>query len=494
MIKILKYLFCITLIPGALGITYAQEVYISPNTVDENGFGYVKVIGQDESGYYLLLSNLTLNSESDRMGFRSRKYKMARYDLKLNKKWSKAIEEPDDDGIVDGVTFFNNQVYIITSSYNRGEKKVNYSATAIDSTGKLSAVPGNIASFTDVTGDYEKGRLVVSLNRQLLCIAMREFTSDTSQTLYTAVLNGDMKAISVKSVTVNFPEKKFAFEGYALSVKGDLAVLGFHSEKVKTFSSKRKIEFYLYASEAGAANFKEYKIPSEKNISELGITFDNFNNHVVLAGFYYDRESQSGSGILYATLDMNRNDSLQINTRIIDSQKNVRLRNMASGSGIVDYPIEKIVVRNDGGALLVAEEAYTTEYSYYDYFSQSFTQRTEYHFENVVIISVNSDGSVDWSAVVEKDQVSLDDNGVFSSFCSLLNSDQLVILYNDDISRHNSIMPASIDNKGKLARVNAIAKLDNYLMLPRSGKQVSENEILIPVFRKRDLFLARLTF
>ncbi|MBK9319974.1 MAG: hypothetical protein IPM91_15035 [Bacteroidetes bacterium] len=41
----------------------AQSIQISPENIDDNGLDYAKVIGQDESGIYLLMSNLSLESD-----------------------------------------------------------------------------------------------------------------------------------------------------------------------------------------------------------------------------------------------------------------------------------------------------------------------------------------------------------------------------------------------------------------------------------------------
>ena len=93
-----------------------------------------------------------------------------------------------------------------------------------------------------------------------------------------------------------------------------------------------------------------------------------------------------------------------------------------------------------------------------------------------------------------KDQVSMDDEGVFSSFCSLLNSEELIILYNDDISKRNRVIPATISNTGVLTTGKAIASTEGFMLLPRSAKQVSEDEILIPAFRRKELLLLLVAF
>jgi hypothetical protein len=476
---------------------FAQQVTLSPAAVEEQGFGFVKVIGQKENGYFVLMSNMSMNTETDRVGFKNRKYKIAWFSLSLEKKWSKAIEPTSSEMYIDAVTFDNEKILIVFSNYIKQDQKVKYTISTVDSDGKFFIDNKSTVDFYPISSTYEKCKVVFSITRQQFALVTREYTNDTSQKVYSAVLDTSLKIISQKSLTVPHPEKKFDFDSYALSVNGDLAALGYHSEKIKALSSKRKIEYYVYASNVAASDFKEYIIPAEKSISTLGIAFDNFNNQLVLAGFYIERESNAGTGIFYATIDITTNDELKFSTKVIEGQNSTNLkreRSLSSGTGIMDYPIERIVIRNDGGAIIVAEAAYTTEYSYYDSFSQSFTQRLEYHFENVVVISVNKDATVDWSAIVEKNQVSLDDEGVFSSFCPLLNSEQFLVLYNNDISKRNKIIPASINRKGIVTIGKPAPASDGLILLPRSGKQVSENEMVVPAYKKRDLHLVRFTF
>ena len=339
--------------------------------------------------------------------------------------------------------------------------------------------------------------MVISSSREKFALITREFTDSDKQTVFTAVLDDELKLVAYKSGIISFSEKTFDFTGYTLSNEGDLMLLGINSEKIKTLSSKRKTEYFVYSSPENEKGFKEFNISAEMNITGLGIEFDNVNQQVVLAGFYSDKESFVGAGIYYATLKVETSSEVVIKARAVEGQQNIRLkgeRNTGSGMSLISYPIERIVLRQDGGAVIVAEAAYTTEYSYYDSFSQSFARRIEYNFDNVIIISVNSEGVADWSSVVEKRQVSMDDGGVFSSFCSLLNSEQLVILYNDNIGRRNKVTAVSIDNLGKNNRLKPFQQNEAIQLLPRSGKQVSENEIVIPALVKRKLHFVKFTF
>jgi len=492
-INLLAIVFCFNLC--SINI-FAQQLQLSATSIDEISLGYTKVIGQDEDGYFVLMSNLSLNSESDRVGFKNRKYKLTYFNTALNLVWEKNLESFSNDAVIDAVTFFNGKIVVISSLQKRSENLVNYYVTTYDNSGMPIQNDKPITSFSAGKYDYEKSKVILSSGRNRIMIVTREYSGDNTQTVFAAVLDTSFTELEKKNVIIPFPVKSFDVTGYVVSDKNDVLLLGLSSEKIKVLSSKRKIDYYLYSSRTGDTVFKEFKISSDKNITGLGVAFDNINNLAVFAGFFSERESYTGSGILYATLDMALNDEVKIKTTSLDGPQNSRLRgerNSASGLSLIGYPIDRIVLRDDGGAVIVAEAAYTTEYSYYDSFSQSFTRRLEYHFESVAVISINVDGSIHWNAVVEKDQVSMDDGGVFSSFCSLLNSENLVILYNAEITKRNKVLFATIDNKGTPTKGTSIASTEGLLLLPKSGKQVGENAILVPAYLKRKLYLALFT-
>ena len=477
--------------------TVAQQMLVSSAAQDDFSLGYTKVIGQDENGYFVLTSNLSLNIITDRQGFKSRKYKAGYFNTTLNRQWEVDVNAQPNDATIDAISFFNGKIMVISSLPDKAAKKLKYYITFIDATGKENKIPNPVVEFNVVAGEYEKCKVVISTSAEKFALVTREFLGDKNQPVFGAVINSDLATEQIKSGLIPFSEKTFDFEGYALSNNGDLVLLGLHSEKIKTLSSKRKNDYFIYSSPHDTAGFKEFNISGDKLITGLGIAFDNINQQAVMAGFYSDKESFIGAGIYYATLKMESNNEVTIKASSIDTQQNIRLkgeRNSGSGINLISYPIERIVVRQDGGAVLVAEAAYTTEYSFYDTFSQSFTRRIEYNFDNVIIISINSSGKADWSSIVDKQQVSLDDGGIYSSFCSLLNSEQLVIIYNDDIGRRNKIVPASINNLGVMTRMKPFTQSEGSQLFPRSGKQVSENEFVVPALVKRKLHLIKFTF
>ena len=149
-----------------------------------------------------------------------------------------------------------------------------------------------------------------------------------------------------------------------------------------------------------------------------------------------------------------------------------------------DFKIAKPILRSDGGVLFTAEYASTTFTNYYDVFTQTYVNRTNYVYGNVFVISINANGSIDWKQCIRKDQVSTEDDGYFSSFLSLVNKNRINYLYND-YSNNNKVLSSSISSNGEISNSEFFSGLEEVLLIPKSAKQVDARTIIIPAEKSR---------
>jgi hypothetical protein len=222
---------------------------------------------------------------------------------------------------------------------------------------------------------------------------------------------------------------------------------------------------------------------------------DRVNNKAIVTGFFADKTSYSGASLLYGTIDLHNPNSLKVSTGKLSNDARMRLvgqRNSGGGISLYNYPIQRVIPRSDGGALVIAEAAYLSEYNFYDYFTQTFNRRIEYHFDNILALSVNQDGSIHWGQLIQKVQTSMDDEGLYSSFNTILTPDDLSVVFNNDIGRNNEIVSHSINAKGELVVKRFSKTGDSVSILPRSGRQVDENTMIVPAITKKRLFLVKL--
>jgi hypothetical protein len=111
------------------------------------------------------------------------------------------------------------------------------------------------------------------------------------------------------------------------------------------------------------------------------------------------------------------------------------------------------------------------------------------------MISTRPDGSVDWTNVLRKKQISEDDEGFFSSYSIQTMDGQLRIVYNEEIFYKTNVNEYIVNAEGKANRnflFNAGTK--DLMLAPGIAKQISGRELLIPSFRNRSIKFVKITF
>lgn len=275
-----------------------------------------------------------------------------------------------------------------------------------------------------------------------------------------------------------------------------------HSDRKKKqneFPEKYSILIYKIAE----AKARQFNIKAEgKFFYDSFFELDNANNTLAACGFYSEKSFNSFSGIFYFVLDLNNNIFIQEKYSPLPSELLTQLTGKAASeenkSELFDFGIKNLILRNDGGAILISEMFFKTietrtvpniygNYSYIDY--------DYFHFNDIVAFSINNDGSVDWQNVMKKRQVSEEDGGYYSSFGMLVLRNELHFIFNEDIFKKTNIIDYITDNNGKTVRKNIMNTERKELMLmPRFSKQVSANEIIIPSLEGNYLRFARIIF
>ncbi len=149
-----------------------------------------------------------------------------------------------------------------------------------------------------------------------------------------------------------------------------------------------------------------------------------------------------------------------------------------------DYFIKNIVVEKDGGYLVVSEADYTTSrgsqfnrwdylyggynpgYSPMDYYYSPYynpysrygypNTSVRYYAENIMILSFDKDGNMEWSNIVPKTQYD-DESDNLISFNMMNTGGQLFFLYNQYEKRTLLLNNQSVSPDGKLTPVPYLA-------------------------------------
>jgi len=257
---------------------------------------------------------------------------------------------------------------------------------------------------------------------------------------------------------------------------------------------------------------------NSKYASGMYFRLDNQSEKLYSAGFYSERKAGNYDGILFARFDISNGD---LNLPVPDAsdsasspslrriQLDERLRTSVGGrsnrTAFNDFQTRQLIIRNDGGFVLVAEDYYMSvraggvgPYGYYTSYYSPFVGAQnirEFHYGDILALSYNLSGQREWNSIIRKDQYSQEDAGVFSSYTFVNTGGALGFLYNDFDTRRSRINVAVINADGQIDthHLDAAGAADPD-WLPRAGKQVSARELIVPCLRKRQICFAKVVF
>lgn len=493
MIRILLLQVFVVMIDSGL---CAQSLQLSANPIDDNGFEHVKLIGQDENGFYLLMSNLSVENNRSRQGLRARKYEISYFDMDLQPKWRKKADGFPVKGNIESIGVFQGKVVILSSEVS----KENYftlflSVVDRDASAIISSRVVGRWEYTK-NQDYRSPELLISPDRTLLGVCTAIYDAGQAD-LQLHVLDENMNTQLQKNHSAVFDAQEVSAVQFLLSDSSSLVMLSRTMEEIPGQKLKTELfTLHLFGSENAQKRTFALNQPQQP-MSEAAIAIHSPSNTVVATGFISDKTAFTGASLLLAKLPLSNPDGFirSIGKFQKDTQINlIGQRNKGPGSDLASYPILQIVPRSDGGVLLITEAAYTSEYNFYDYFTQTFNRRIEYHYDNVVVLSINADASIHWSQVVQKEQRSMDDEGVFSSIKAMIGEQSLSILYNMQKGKGNEMVFHEIDAAGHMGNRQMIRQSDNISLLTRFGKQVAQNTLVFPAYTKKRLYLLKAVF
>ncbi len=485
-------MLCCNLFPNS---GYSQSIKYSAE-ITERGFDYAKVIGQTDEGVYVLLSNFPLSSTKDRVGFKTRKYKVAFFDFALIRKWSVPIVAGDYLDI-DNISFACEQV-LITYSKDASNNTREFYLQWINNRGV--ALGGNTKNFVlnfQKSSNYDKIEVTTSNDKSKLLLMMHEITTTNRQVFHFVVTDSSLQITPPRIIDLPYKESLFVADEFDVSNAGDIALSGVLNKEKKTknkfFDGTNMV--YLIAANDTTVSSHEFKNDT-KMVSESSIVFDNKNNRLVVAGFYLDTELTIGSGVVFQFYYPNGDSSSENYAAPFDPNKDEELKGARNGNdanNLSNYTINKIYMRAGGGAVIIAESFTANQYSYFDYFTQAYYQRTEYRYGNILIVAINSKGVIEFTKLLKKQQNSIDDGAAYSSYMSLVSADALYLFYNKDISSSNEVMSVSFNSKGERIDKSIVRNAQQIWIMPRDGKQVSADEVIAPAYQRKKLVLAKIT-
>lgn len=264
----------------------------------------------------------------------------------------------------------------------------------------------------------------------------------------------------------------------------------------------------------------------ERYLDEIKLKVDNINDHYILNSFYYTSKRGNAEGLYTAVINVNDNDLISQNFAELGGDLRSEAKTGKNNIRIAfnDYFIRNVVLKKDGGFLMTSEDfstesrsspwnrydyLYGSPYSspyYYNYFSpysygyygnrfnNGMGSQMRYIYGNILILSMDNTGKIEWAKVVQKSQFDDEDDN-YLSYAEMLTGGRVHFLFNTNQRRKQILTDQSITGDGEVERNPPLHNLDRgYEFMPKFAKQVSATEMIVPCSYRNYICFALIEF
>jgi hypothetical protein len=502
--KFLKYLFFICLSFFAYD-SFAQKIIYSEPDKDETRRMNFEVIGR-VAGNFMIYKNI-----------RGKNF-ISVYNNDMQQIVKSEHAYLPDDRLIN-VDFFpyTDYAYMI---YQYQRKNVVYcNAVKLDGTGKKL---GDIIELdTTHIGFTTNNKIYSAINSddKTKIMLFKINSRNKSRFLVTTLLFNDALTLQKRSrLVLPMDERNDYLDEFSLDNDGDLVFT-----KLTRNSNDNVTKTFLIWKPAMSDSLSFTDLGLEKiYLDDLQIKVDNANKRYFLSSFYYKERRGNIEGLYFFVWDKTIQKTVMENTLELKEE----LRKEAKGESNIkmafnDYFIRNIIVKKDGGFVIGSEAYYTTSrYSSWnrfnylygaptmlDYYSYSplynswywrnrfsNNQSVRHHADNVAILSFDNTGKLEWSNVIHKEQFD-DESDDHISYQLINTGGQLHFVFNQEEKRAQLLNDYTVNPDGQINRNPTLKNLDKgYEFMPKYGKQVSNNQVIIPCYYRNYICFAKLDY
>lgn len=261
---------------------------------------------------------------------------------------------------------------------------------------------------------------------------------------------------------------------------------------------------WLLAMNENSTNFTPAEVPmGELFAAGTYMEINNTGDKIYVGGFYTDRKNGYFEGIIYTYYDVAEKTFKEFKTISFSDRMRSATGDRNKKRAFNDYQVRQLIVRNDGGFVMIAEDffittrnSYNQGFGYYSWYYPTMSASVrEYNYGDIFAVSCKANGEPEWTEFIRKSQYSQEDGGLFSSYALINTGGSLGFLFNDFNMSRSKIQLASLDADGK-AVISSVTgfKTDEPDWLPKSGKQVSAKEFIVPCLKRNQICFAKVVF
>lgn len=528
---ILISLVCISIVTSNAQLDLPGKIEWGEELREPNGTRIVKIISFGSSGFYAVRLKTTNAITGEQLFMEyfdgNRKLKKAE---KIDLRYKGKQREFEDLVKVGG------QLYLLTS-YNNQSKKKNY--LFYQKVSRRLTVSKTLVKIgeIDTRNKMREGSfdLVISKDSsRVLLYNQLPYQKNEPERFAFYVFDNNFNELWHKDIALPYADDRFSVEEYQIDKDGNIYLLGvIYEDKVGIRRKGRPTYKYtVLAYRNNGTDFKEYKLNlTEKFITDLTFRIGNDGN-LVCSGFYSEKGTYSIKGTYFFRLNAETEEIYNSNFKAFDfeflteymrdGQKDRALKAEQSGNSnrapeLYQFSLDELILRSDGGALLVAEQFYVYQRTYQNwngyYRNYGGTRQYDYfyNYNDLIVVNIRPNGEIEWTARIPKRQETMNDGGYFSSYAMSIVQDRIYFIYNENSrnfdqdrnikrlynfnGRYSVIALTELKKDGSIRTFPLFHNQDaDIITRPKICKQVGSKKMMVYGERGRQFRFATLEF
>jgi len=343
------------------------------------------------------------------------------------------------------------------------------------------------------------------------------------------VFDSDMKPLWSKDITLPYPSDEFTVGQVEIDNDGSVVGLGKkfaekHEAKELKRAGKATYEHHLLVLTKDDAELQDYPITvADKFLQDMTLKMGTTGN-IICGGLFSNKGTWSIRGTFFLSLDRQtkqivhesyKDFSDNFITQYMTEKEAKKATKKADKKGedleLPNYDLHEIILKDDGGAVMVAEQ-YTTYVTCYTDSKGNTRCVTNYVYNDIIVVNVDPEGNIEWTSKIPKRQHSANDGGMYSSYALEVKGDKIYFIFNDSgknlflkpgdkidqfelKGKDALVVLATVDNEGNVTREALFSPEKRDVVLrPKDCVELSNDDMLIYASRKKEYRFGEIEF